>query len=75
MEEETTNKNKYHHQIKYIKERKETDPEFKKKTHLFIINYKKNRYNTDETYKDKVREYAKIKMREYRALKKEQQNK
>ncbi len=66
-------KSKYHHQVKYIKNRKETDPEYKKNIHLFITNYKKTRYNTDDNYKQKVREYAKNKMKEYRAKKKQQQ--
>lgn len=74
-EEQSLNieKGKYYHQTKYLKKRKETDPDYKKQVHLFIINYKRNRYNTDDEYKQKVREYAKNKMRDYREQKKKQQ--
>ncbi len=65
---------KYPDQARYLKKRKEQDPDFKKKVYQDNINYRKNRYLNDEEFREKTREYCKLKMREYRnKLKQDQQ--
>jgi hypothetical protein len=40
------------------------DPEFYASEKQRVVNYIKNRYNTDEEYKEKRKEYCRIKMKE-----------
>lgn len=65
---------KYPDQARYIKKRKEQDPDFKKKVYQQNIEYRKKRYLTDEIYREKIKEYSKNKMREYRNKLKQQHN-
>ena len=58
------NVSKYKAQIKYDKQRKETDPEYKQKKNKQVRQRNNQRYNTDPVY----REAQKTKARERSAL-------
>lgn len=46
------------------------NPEFYEKEKQRVIQYQNNRYKTDEEYKEKRKEYCRLKMKEYYQRKK-----
>jgi hypothetical protein len=48
-----------------------SDPDFYEKDKQRVTQYQNNRYKTDEEYKEKRKEYCRLKMKEYYQRKKE----
>ena len=57
---ETQTKSKYASQLKYDKNRKETDPEYRAKKNAQVKNRNKERYANDPEYRERVKEKSRL---------------
>lgn len=58
-------KKQFQAQVNYYNRRLHNDEEFYTKEKLRVAKYRTNRYNTDDEYKEKNKEYMRSYMKEY----------